>query len=723
MSLRNRRVREKYCFLLILTSFFLVCVGMVFFLPDLRARTTNGVQDVYEKLPDLFLAPHLPAPPAATSIGVSNDIQGNANLPRPLSPPSSRYLDDRAKLMAKIREEEERNEGMKVLQKPLIVNQDSPSKSSPSSTASSSVSPNVGDGSRNLIAPPTDIGHHAPSVPHGNANSSVVVQGGADSDSLARTRRDFIKQAGRDIFLRDGQGRGLGGKSLSSELLDAQGNRVKIFGAQSADTNETVNEWRSTVVKMTKDAWDNYVKYAWGQNELKPISQRGHSSSIFGPSKIGATIVDAVDTLYIMGLNEEYQMGRDWIAENLDFDKARGEVSVFETNIRFVGGFLSMYSLTGDNMYKEKAYTLAKKLLPAFDTPTGIPYALINLSSGSSKNYGWAASGSSILSEFGTLHLEFTYLSDITGDPIFKEKVYKIREVLKDMHKPKGLYSNYVHPRMGKFTQNHVSMGALGDSFYEYLLKSYLQTGDSDAREMYDEAMKGFEENGLIRYSKSGMLYFAEMKYDRLESKMDHLACFVGGLLALGATTDPELQGGKVPLSESQRATRHLKMAEGVTNTCHESYIRTATRLGPESFRFNDAIEARAQRQNERYYILRPEVIEAYFYLWRITGDPKYREWGWDATQAIEKYCKAGPGGGYSGIRNVYSTEPQQDDVQQTFFFAETLKYLYLMFSSKDLIDFKYWVFNTEAHPLPVKATNPYYRPYQKPPSPSSPQQ
>lgn len=85
-------------------------------------------------------------------------------------------------------------------------------------------------------------------------------------------------------------------------------------------------------------------------------------------------------------------------------------------------------------------------------------------------------------------------------------------------------------------------------------------------------------------------------------------------------------------------------------------------------------MEARALRQNEKYYILRPEVIEAYFYMWRLTGDNKYREWAWDAAQSIEKYCKAGESGGYSGLRNVYSKEPQQDDVQQSFFLAETLK-------------------------------------------------
>jgi len=71
---------------------------------------------------------------------------------------------------------------------------------------------------------------------------------------------------------------------------------------------------------MMKDAWDNYEKYAWGHNELRPLSHRGHSASIFGPSKIGATIVDALDTLFIMGMDTEYKKARDWVADYLDFD-------------------------------------------------------------------------------------------------------------------------------------------------------------------------------------------------------------------------------------------------------------------------------------------------------------------------------------------------------------------------------------------------------------------
>lgn len=130
---------------------------------------------------------------------------------------------------------------------------------------------------------------------------------------------------------------------------------------------------------------------------------------------------------------------------------------------------------------------------------------------------------------------------------------------------------------------------------------------------------------------------------------------------------------------------------------------------GPEVFRFNDEVEAVGQYDSDLGYILRPEVVESYLMLYRITGDKKYRDWGWQAAQAIERHTKAGAGRGYSGIRNVNSTNPVQDDVMQTFFPAETLKYLYLLFSTNDLISLDQWVFNTECHPLPIKGINPNY--------------
>lgn len=472
-----------------------------------------------------------------------------------------------------------------------------------------------------------------------------------------------------------------------------------LYHVNGADQDPTARKRRDKVKEMMQHAWGNYKLYAWGKNELKPISKRAHTGSIFGSYELGATIVDSMDTLYIMGMKDEFDEGREWIAKQFTLDNVSADISVFETNIRFVGGLLAAYALTGDPLFKEKAQYVADKLLPAFQTPTGIPYALINFRSGSSKNYGWASGGSSILSEFGTLHLEFAYLSDITGNSVYRERVMNIRSILKDLEKPKGLYPNYLNPKTGKWGQQHMSLGALGDSFFEYLLKSWLQSGqtDEEAREMYDEAMVAIMEHMVRKSSPGGLTYVSDMKFDRLEHKMDHLACFAGGLFGLGART-----------LQNQYAEKYMEVAEGITNTCHESYIRAYTHLGPESFRFSDAVEAKALKSQEKYYILRPETFESYFIMWRLTHDQKYRDWGWDAIQALEKHCRSD--GGYSGIKNVYLEPPQQDDVQQSFFLAESLKYLYLLYSDDSLLPLDEWVFNTEAHPLPIKNSNPLYR-------------
>ena len=459
-------------------------------------------------------------------------------------------------------------------------------------------------------------------------------------------------------------------------------------GAQGgAPTDHDVLEKRNQVKEMMIFAWENYKKHAWGSNELKPISKRGHSASIFGTLRLGATIVDAADTLYIMELMTEYKEARDWIAENLQFEGS-SDLSVFETNIRFVGGLLALYALTGDKMYKAKASNVADKLLPAFNTPTGIPHSMVNVKTGGSRNWGWASGGCSILAEFGSFHLEFVYLSEITGNPIYREKVNKIREVLNQLEKPEGLYPNYLNPKTGRWGQQHVAIGALGDSFYEYLLKSYLQSGKKDelAKKMYFDSIKAMEKK-MLQKSKSGMVYLAEYKSGRLEHKMDHLGCFCGGMFALGA-------------EHSDEKEKYLKLGADIASTCHQSYDRSATKLGPESFRFDGQTEAKSIRQNEKYYILRPEVLETYFYMWRLTKEQKYRDWAWEAVQALNKHCRVD--GGFTGVRDVYQEQPPQDDVQQSFFLAETLKYLYLTFSEDTVIPLDKWVFNTEAHPLPV---------------------
>ena len=136
-----------------------------------------------------------------------------------------------------------------------------------------------------------------------------------------------------------------------------------------------------------------------------------------------------------------------------------------------------------------------------------------------------------------------------------------------------------------------------------------------------------------------------------------------------------------------------------MTATCYQSYNRSETKLGPEAFWFDNGKEAEGKKEHN-FFILRPEVIESYFILWRTTHNPKYRRWGWEVVEALEAHCRI-PSGGYSGLKNA--NDPNSyDDIQQSFFLAETLKYLYLLFSDDELIPLDQWVFNTEAHPLPI---------------------
>ncbi|CAG7733330.1 unnamed protein product [Allacma fusca] len=395
---------------------------------------------------------------------------------------------------------------------------------------------------------------------------------------------------------------------------------------------------------------------------------------IYGDSKIGATIIDSLDTLFIMGFYEEYIKGRNWVSENFDFKTVKTSVSLFETNIRILGGFLTAYALTRDDLYLDQANAVGQLLLPAFDTPSGFPFDRINPATGAT---GGGATTS--MAGLGLLHLEFAYLSEITANPIYLDKVSKIRQNLWDLEKPNGLYPNTVNIQTGRFSDSHVSMGAGADSFYEYLLKSWIQTQDREARQMYDEAMDAFVANDLVRVSKqSHLLYIGELSGARIDDVGSHLEFFAGGMFALGSvTTDPTIPG-------YGNRDHDMEIGQNFTNTCHESYIRSDSHIGPEVFRFTDTAEAVAVNDGEK-------------------------DWAWDSAQAIEKYTKAGSGRGYSGLRNVYSSAPVQDDVQQTFFLAETLKYLYLVFSTDDLIDLDKWVFNTECHPLPVKGKNPMF--------------
>ena len=415
------------------------------------------------------------------------------------------------------------------------------------------------------------------------------------------------------------------------EPIRRQSNWTRIQLPNGEDGDPEIRKKRDKIKQMMIVAWDSYKKYAWGENELKPIKKTGHAPGVFGKTKLGkrnfcnrsninieiwffsvttgATIVDGMDTLYIMGLMDRFEDGRQWIAENLDFNNIGSEISVFETIIRYVGGLLTCYAFTKDEMFLQKAVNITQRMLPAFDTPTGLPHALIKPALGTSRNYAWASQSNSILSEVGTLSLEFYYLTALTGDQIYYNKIDRIQTILDSLPKPNGLYPNYINPKTGKFGQSklivlnfedlresycfcffptffveHISLGALGDSFYEYLLKLWLMMDkkQTTSLRMYNEAVDAIDKK-LVQKSSSGLVYVADLRYERLEHKMGHLACFAAGMFALGA---------KENAHDEHRAEHFLKLGSDIAETCHESYIRTKTNIGPEVFWFTGQLDA-----------------------------------------------------------------------------------------------------------------------------------
>ncbi|KAH7671697.1 Glycoside hydrolase family 47 protein [Dioscorea alata] len=291
-------------------------------------------------------------------------------------------------------------------------------------------------------------------------------------------------------------------------------------------------ERREKVKEAMLHAWNSYEKYAWGQDELQPQSKSGINS--FGG--LGATLVDSLDTLYIMGLHDQFQKAKEWVANSLDFNKDY-EASVFETTIRVVGGLLSAYDLSGDRVFLEKAKDIADRLLPAWNTPSGIPFNRINLAHGNPHNFGWTG-GSSILADSGTEQLEFIALSQRTGDPKYQQKVENVITQLQKTYPDDGLLPIYINPHSGTPSHSTITFGAMGDSFYEYLLKAWIQGNKSESvkhyREMWEKSMEGLL--SLVRKTTpSSFTYLCEKNGASLAHKMDELACFVPGMLALGS--------------------------------------------------------------------------------------------------------------------------------------------------------------------------------------------
>ena len=237
---------------------------------------------------------------------------------------------------------------------------------------------------------------------------------------------------------------------------------------------------------VMKRAWSAYRKYAWGADEIKPVSNRSHNWL-----HLGATLVDCLDNLWLMELKEEFAEAREWVATRLNFDRA-SSISMFETIIRIMGGLLSAFELSKDRMFLDKSRQLADKMMYAFNrNPTGLPCTTISLSSQSLCSHPAWAQNAAILAEFGTIQLEFKYLAHHTGERRYWDVADRIMQLMQKSDKPHGLFPTFMNPKSGRWSSGKITFGALGDSFYEYLIKQFLITRKKETylRDMWEETM------------------------------------------------------------------------------------------------------------------------------------------------------------------------------------------------------------------------------------------
>jgi mannosidase alpha-like ER degradation enhancer 2 len=405
-------------------------------------------------------------------------------------------------------------------------------------------------------------------------------------------------------------------------------------------------------------AWRGYERDAWGHDELRPLSRTPHDW--YGES-LEMTPVDALDTLVLMKLETEAGRARQLIDTTLSFDKDIF-VKTFEINIRLLGGLLSEYELTGDRRLLTLATDLGHRLLPAFASPTGLPYQFVNLRTGAVRGTETNPA------ETGTLILEFGTLSRLTGDPEYMEKAKRALTATYTRRSGIGLVGEGIDVETGKWTSTDSHVGGGIDSYYEYLVKCAALFGDRDCGAMWRASRPAIDR--YLADEVNGRLWYGHADMNtgrRTATTYSALAAFFPAVLALSG--------------DVARAAR-LQDSSFAMWQLHD--------IEPE------VLDYRAMQVVHPGYHLRPEMIESTYYLYHYTHDPKYLAMGRTVFHDFVKYCRTD--GAYASLESVITKE--QADEMPTFLFAETFKYFYLLFAPPATLDFDSVIFNTEAHPL-----------------------
>ncbi|KAF2708569.1 glycoside hydrolase family 47 protein [Pleomassaria siparia CBS 279.74] len=495
--------------------------------------------------------------------------------------------------------------------------------------------------------------------------------------------------------------------------------------------------------EAVKDAfllsWRDYEAHGWGKDEYHPVSKSGRFMA--EPGGLGWIIVDALDTMMLMNLTTELKHARQWVSQTLDYDKQQ-DVNTFETTIRMVGGLLSAHYLqdvlpgmkpekdSEQDIWLEKATDLADKLMGAYESPSGVPWASVILRTGKGEA-SHADGGASSTAEATTLQLEMKYLAYLTGEAHYWEKAEKVMQVVDNNGAKDGLVPIFIYADRGTFRGEEIRLGSRGDSYYEYLIKQYYQTQKQEPiyLEMWDEALAGVKKH-LITYSKdSDFTVLAERPNGlsgNLHPKMDHLVCFMPGTIALAATGGISITEAKKLPSWGKKQEEDMELARELMKTCIGMYRVNPTGLAPEIAHFNlydppkmMADKVLSSKGNleldegaswkadyiikaaDAHNLQRPETVESLFYMWRITGDEIYRQWGWEMFESFVKHTSVKDNGGFTSVNDVRVIPPPSRDNMESFWLAETLKYFYLLFGPNDVLPLDQIVLNTEAHPFP----------------------
>ena len=404
-------------------------------------------------------------------------------------------------------------------------------------------------------------------------------------------------------------------------------------------------------------SWNAYKQYAWGYDELQPVSRKGknwHAQSLL------MTPVDTLDTLLLIGAKSEADEARKLIVEKLSFDH---DISVknFEITIRILGGLLSAYEMTGDERLLRLADDLGTRLLPVFESPTGMPYMYINLRTG--KTSGAKTNPA----EVGTLFLEFGTLAKHTKKRVYYDKAKRALVEMYKLRSKRGLVGEEINVETGVWASTASHVGGGIDSYYEYLLKGWLLFGDEQCRDMWRESVRALNRH-LADDAPTGLWYGQVDMHSgkRTATEYGGLHAFLPAVLALGG--------------DVTRARR-----------LQESGLKMWNVAGVEP----EVLDYKTMKVVHAGYPLRPEIMESAYYLFHYTKDPRYLEMGKTFLDSLARHCRAGDT--FTTLKNV--TTKEQGDLLPSYFLAETLKYLYLLYAP-EAIDFDKVIFNTEAHPF-----------------------